>query len=261
MSARRRMALAAAALLVPLIPAHAKPPPNPIVPRITVTQKAPAKTAEFAQIEITWENMSGSGISRIDFGDGSPGLVTYAFDFGCRAIDPLYTNTEVIPHAYRRAGSWTVTVTFEPECPDSVYLPPYKGEGTITVTQGRSPSNGPEQPHFWNGLQVGDVVLDKPDRRKQAMADYEDYDGYLTRIAYRWGDGSPDRVFTFPLTDCHDPRDHWPLAVASEDDPWWGLVHRYKKPGTYTATVTMTTTGCNGRDRQTASSTAKVVVR
>ena len=239
-------------------------PPNPVIPRITVKAEGPARTAEFAEVTITTENLGGSGDWKVDWGDGSEGLWVTQYSHDCGGYSPDTRSVETIPHAYRRAGTWTVTVTFEPDC-HGAPLPHYVGTGDVTVTPGRTLANGPVSLVFLGGIYAYAAPKTRPDMKVPphtmvVNAQYYDYDGYLTRLAFKFGDGSPDRVFTFPLSKCVDPKNHWPQANGTENDPWWGLRHTFPRKGRYRVVVTATTAGCNGRDRQTITGATTAVV-
>jgi hypothetical protein len=235
------------------------------VPRFVVKQRASARPGEYAQIEVTYENVGGPGVSTVDFGDGSPKLASEGYDQGCGVgIQPGTTGSEVLTHAYRYAGTWTLTENFAPKCADLRLPNGFRGSGTVVIQPGRAPSNGPALP-LSDGLDCRTPSKSSPGEQVPARTiacfpDYADADGYVTTVALHWGDGSRDTVFTFSLARCVDPADHWPATSVDDAGPVWGTRHRYAHTGTFRATATVTSTGCDGGDRQTRSASVRVTV-
>lgn len=256
---------AAAAVATPTVP---EDPPGAYQPRITVRQIGTAVAGQPARFEVIEQGFGGPGTSGIDFGEGLPGPSGTGVH-GCGGANPaIAPHTEQWTHVYRFPGQWRVRVYFEPDCDDRK-LPIIEGFGTITVlpSEQRVPSNGPERP-----LSEEDPLYCKmatrgwgePEplpRTVDCLPDYEDDDGYVTRIAFDWGDGSEPTVFEYPLSDCVDPTTRWPMTqVDDEKSPPWPTRHQYPRPGRYRAYVTVTSTGCDGLDPQTAVASTRVEV-
>jgi hypothetical protein len=244
--------------------ASSNPAPNPVLPRFVVRQVGPARSGGYAAVEVRSENLGGPGVYTVDFGDGSTGLEVEQHD-GCGGLRPGERDTQMVRHAYRYPGTWTVTARFVPRCED-VPLVPIEGTGAVTVTAGTARSNGPFVPlsmPFALDCHAAATPAGQPRPPSRTMAcfpDYHDEDGYLTRAVVRWGDGSRDTVLAFPLSRCTDPANHWPATDVDPDGPLWGVRHRYPRTGSFRAFVTVTTAGCDGRDRQTRTASTRLTV-
>jgi hypothetical protein len=240
----------------PIVPARAKAAAYP--PLITVRQTGPARAGGWADVEIVTQGLGGSGSTTLDFGDGTAGSGVTMSDAGCGGPDGSAPFADTVRHAYRFAGTWTVTVTFTPEC-DGAAVRPYIGTGTVTVGAGRALSNGPALP-----MARPDALECRPHegatRTVACLPDYADEDGFLRSVVVDWGDGSRETVLAFPLSACTDPKHHWPATVVDDEGPGWPFLHRYATAGEYRPTVTVTTTGCDGADAQTRTRTAPVTV-
>lgn len=239
-------------------------------PWIRVRQLGTAYAGGEARIEITHARHGGEGVNSIDFGDGIGGPTSAGADMGCQPLHGEgdgWSAPEVIPHHYRYAGTYTVTVTFTPNC-GMRKLPPVVGTGQVTVLDGDAPSNGPDVPFSDERGVFCDQASNGYDAERPApltidcVVEYEDFDGYVTSIVVRWGDGSPDSVWEFPLSGCAEPERTWPRTVDDEDDPDDGSParHLYPAKGIYRAHVTVTSSGCDGKDVQVGTASARVTV-
>jgi hypothetical protein len=234
---------------------------NPVVPRIVVRQVGTARAGGYATFEVRTENVGGSGSWTFTAGDGSGAWGVDDYGEDCGGHRPGFAHTSRLTHAYRYPGRWVVLVRFVPTC-QGVEGPAIEGRGVITVGEGTVRSNGPEVP--LPGRLPMDCSwvrdrADRPSRDARCHPEYGDEDGYVTRVAYSWGDGSKDTVFTFPLSECVDPPDHWPATYADDEGPVWGARHRFPRVGTYRVRVTVTSSGCDGKDRQTRTASVRVL--
>lgn len=215
------------------------------------------ETATFAEAVVRIENIAGSGVVEIDFGDHGAGGGWAAADVGCGA-DPGRSENHPVKHAYRRPGTWTVTATFTPGMCEGGHGEPLVGTAVVHVVEGATPSNGPVPPRLTNV--VSRAAPGEPGvTALQAFP--QDPDGYLTELRYAWGDGSADTVFNFPLSACVDPDDHWPITSLGDTPAERAMTfpqHRYERDGSYEVTVTAVTVGCDGESRQVARETATV---
>lgn len=233
---------------------------DPTAPRLVVEVITPRVAAgEYAEAIVRYENLRTEGVLDVTFGDNAPGTGVGSADTGC-GTHPGFVAESKVRHAYRYAGTWTVTAVFLTAPCGQDDRREYRATATVEVTPAEVPTNGPERPR------LGDVGAD-PHRTKpgvtQAQALVSERDGYITEVRYAWGDGSPDTVFTFPLAECVDPPDHWPSSsspTSLNDTEWADPEHRYPRPGEYEMTVTAVSTGCDGGDRQEASRTVTVTV-
>lgn len=218
-------------------------------PRIVVTTDRAYRAGEHAVVRIVEENLGGDGEHSIDWGDGSAGSSVSGADFGCGGFRRGERHTSSMTHAYRQPGRWTVTVRFLPHC-NGMFGTPIVGTAEVVVVDGDVSSNGPEQPRFYDGGVFVEPV-DGAARTVAISARFEDYDGYLTRVAVHWGDGSPDTVVEYPLSRCHDVPSHWPYTYVSGD--WDAITHTYARETTFRAVLTATTSGCDGKQVQTVT--------
>jgi hypothetical protein len=199
-----------------------------------------------------------------DYGDGSPDDTHF---FGPGAPDcsnePSGNTTSTarrdsqtmeLTHSYARAGSYEfhAAVTFFDPCrPKDEAMMTVDATTTVTVlAAAEPPSNGAVMP---SAIIAAYPVPGADNLTVAVDFDGHDEDGYLHSLAVDWGDGSaPERVER-PLANCSTGPsgwpDHRPTSVPTR------LTHRYATPGSYVATVTATTTGCDGRDAQQATDT------
>ena len=201
--------------------------------------------------------------SAIDFGDGSPGIARASIP-GCAGPAPGEPPTTEAPprptdqteeyhRGYRHPGTYTVKAQVE----TTTFCSPDPGtedkslEVTVHVLPGPQVSNGPNEP-------AGFLSTVPPNGRNPAFAyayyTASDDDGYVNRVSLDWGDGKARDVTDYPLSDCHDPGTYWPRSNATSQD----VGHQYAGPGTYTARLTITSVGCDGKDPQTFTTEAQV---
>jgi len=185
-------------------------------------------------------------------------------------------------HAYRLPGAWVIRATLTLGCGLGDANPQFVGTAPFAATPGASPSNGPARPYAtlfpalpfslavsesasastrWSlplgGLRRSDdgpvraVPLFPVNARSHGVffLDADDDDGFLTRYVIHWGDKSRDTVVTFGRDTCDEGqlKQYWPQALLFRK-----VKHPFK-PGRYTSTLTVTTTGCDGKDTQAAT--------
>lgn len=68
--------------------------------------------------------------------------------------------------------------------------------------------------------------------------------GYVSRMILRWGDGSPPRIVDYPPSSCHTSAQPHGTQVADDN-------HTYAAPGSYTVSLTVVATTCDGAASQT----------
>lgn len=265
LDARPATVKAGAAAATATSPADADGPPW-----IRVRQIGTAYAGGEAQVEVTEARHGGEGESSVEFGDGGTGYRSAGADMGC---EPLHGQgdgwraPEVLTHVYRYPGTYTVTVTFTPHC-GTRRLSPVIGTGQVTVLDGDAPSNGADTPFgddrgvFCRKASNEYGTPQPPPLHIDCVIQYEDYDGYVTSVVVRWGDGSPDSVWEFPLSECVDPEKTWPRTLPDEDDPDDASParHLYPAKGIYRAYVTVTSSGCDGKDVQVGTASTRVTV-
>ena len=184
-------------------------------------------------------------INRIElnYGDGRGAQVT---EPGFNACEGTHRKaTARLRHAYRQAGPYSFTARFYAS-PRTMCQTPEHVElavtGTIRVTPGATPSNGPSRVTIDHANQLGLAPAGQADFHGSAS----DEDGWIRELSIDWGDGSPIERKSFSLDDCEDSARRWPTSWSVVMDG----VHRYAEPGTYTLTFRAVSTGCDGRDPQ-----------
>ena len=161
--------------------------------------------------------------------------------------------------SYRSAGSVVVTVNAATSAPCRSGVPGGKPTlaFTLKVTSGRSVSNGPE-PVMDVSIQ-SDVYEAHP---KAGVTYFEgtghDRDGYVAAMDWSFGDGSAPVHALVARGTCNDHHaTTWPEASPE----YTRARHAYRHPGTYTVTLTVTSTGCDGAFRQTSSIRSAVTTK
>ncbi len=156
------------------------------------------------------------------------------------SIDQTFTYT----YAFREATSYPIHFWFwAGTCRNSVG---HDWRTTIGVTQGNSQTNGPTEPAFYqpfyNASASGGAITIRPS--------FGDADGNVSQLSVDWGNGGPPTVINIQQS-CNDPAPsgkYWPDSATSQTATSPTL-----SPGTYTVTITVTSTGCDGNYPQTAS--------
>jgi hypothetical protein len=162
-------------------------------------------------------------------------------DATIRSIDRTFTFT----YAFREATSYPIRFSLlSGTCRTT--RTNHDWRTTIDVADGNSQTNGPVQPYFiepfGNATVNGSQIAIDP-----AMLDD---DGNISQLSIDWGNGGPPTVITGMQT-CHDPAPsgkYWPYTAIGQR-----AVSPILSRGTYTVTITETSTGCDGTDPQTAS--------
>ena len=135
--------------------------------------------------------------------------------------------------------------------------------GFIEVGAGRTTSQGP----FVPVLQVNHAGLipeptDTLVRGVHAFA--RDDDGYIAGFSLNWGDGTPVETYSGDPLGCMQLPGGWTNAsqtmMSSTPAGRTPPTHRYARAGTYTVTVHVWSTGCDGADEQRVSGTLNVSV-
>lgn len=236
-------------------PVSATSPADPHAPRIVLQPvSATVAAGAYAVVELRLENVRGEGSTVVTYGDDRGGHNWAAADVGC-GVDPGFVQRQELRHAYRTAGTFTVTATFNAAACGGAPRQTYRATTVVEVTPARVPTNGPDQPG---------VVAFAPHPANKGVVTIDakawDEDGYVTEVRYAWGDGGEDSVYPFPLNGCSDAPDRWP-ATPRPGPPageWSSPEHRYTSPGDYRVTVTVVSVGCDGGDRQEATAVVEL---
>lgn len=248
--------------------------PEPTVPATTVATIPPdlvfSATSETLSIEVTirpgagltgellrfetkvTDTAGGRFATGGTFGDdGSmlePRLHVHC-DEGASGSTQTTTKTYVEDHAYRVAGAYLVeAVAVSADCGRErrrVHV-----SQSITIGPGVVLANGP--------LPIEPEAIPEPVNGRDPSLVYVsatamDGDGYVREIVVDWGDGTPPAAIPFPLAECTDPGSTYPFSSVGES-----LSHQYASSGMKTIIITATSSGCDGTDIQTASTTETV---
>lgn len=193
----------------------------------------------------------------IDWGEGEPkgGVSTGASCVGDGKDEPDPGSLrKSFTHAWRNPGTYTVVVTvvsFD-YCDDAVEQERQTVRLPIEVRPGKVVSNGPAAPYADH---VGHLYGDDEGYRTVTLEwTLRDQDGYVGSVLVDWGDGSePERFRNDP--ECDDGKGaRYPNTRFGD-----AASHEYEL-GEHTVTLTFSSTGCDGEDRQWATKTHKVFV-
>jgi hypothetical protein len=119
----------------------------------------------------------------------------------------------------------------------------------VRALPGPTLSNGPQLP---GPMQV-DAAL-PPSSSQKGVTYLEgfssaDPDGFFRMYVWDFGDGTRPVTDTRPFSDCHDNGKRWPTSTGPQPG-YSRMSHHYAKHGSYLVRITVTSTGCTGRDRQ-----------
>lgn len=162
---------------------------------------------------------------------------------GMHSIDQTFTFT----YAFREATSYPIHFWFmSGTCAGGAVDERHDFRTTIDISNGNGQTNGPAQPYFYMpfysaSVSGGQITIDPS---------LLDDDGNISQLSIDWGDGNPPTVIGIQGA-CHDPAPsgmYWPYTAMNQHATSPTLA-----PGTYTVTITETSTGCDGSDPQTAS--------
>jgi hypothetical protein len=155
-------------------------------------------------------------------------------------------------YRFRLAAAYVPSVTirtWDHNCTSGVARREWKVLPTVDISTGSALSNGPE-PIVINmsGTPQGSVIA--------LSVASSDPDGYIRTATVDWGAGGSLEVLGGDSNPCDESGGrYWP-------DSW--TRHNVKSPplaaGTYTVTATVTSTGCDGKDSQSATKQVTVVV-
>ena len=234
-----------------------------LVARVALTPDSPA-TATTATLRVTGEDDDGGiQVSGVSWGDGSSEPIAIAMP-SCAWTGPPPTTRPKDPgtldasyrHAWRHDGTYTVVVDVVSDT--GCAQPPGRSENArlrlrVEVREGEIVSNGPRRPAAHQVSLSADGTADG--NYDWALLGFvDDADGWLGTATVDWGDGSqPDVIDNNGTCDDGDGR-HYPSSHLSLYSG-----HDYE-PGTYTITVSWTSTGCDGEDAQTGSTTVEAQI-
>ena len=188
----------------------------------------------------------------VDYGDGTTGhrpVLGGGRSFvSCDSRGPAGSHAAdyTFGHGYRSSRTYDVRVLrVILACGEEIA---FEGDPLrLTVVPGPALSNGPELPTSTNCiLNLESFCVHAEERRARVFAGLSDPDGYIESARIDWGDGGPVSEVHFPLAECQDPGDRFPSNERSATLP----DHTYEAPGTYTVTLTVVSTGCDGKDAQ-----------
>jgi hypothetical protein len=169
----------------------------------------------------------------VRFGDG---FQEFGDTIGCKG---MVTPSIEVTHTYNKPGRQHPVVFGQAgdNCDDTVYL-----RLTLDVARGKPPrpAQGPRPP-------VVDTVYLVEDAPFTIDASAHDPDGYLRWFVVDWGDGTTDQVDSEDPSACPADAGGWPRGEEVQLGP---QRHTYVVPGSYTVSVTVYSTGCDGSEEQ-----------
>ncbi|HWL36012.1 MAG TPA: hypothetical protein VNQ77_07440 [Frankiaceae bacterium] len=227
---------------------------------VATLAKGGAPTATSVTLTVEAEDDDGQpAMPVIDWGEGEPkGAVSAGGSCvpsdGPDEKDPGSLR-ESFTHAWRNPGTYTVLVTvvsFD-YCDEGVEQERQTVRLPIEIRPGKVVSNGPASPFADH---VGHLYGDDEFYRTVTLEwTLRDTDGYVSSVLVDWGDGSePERFRGSRECDDGDGARYPNTRFADE------AAHEYASAGARTVTLTFSSTGCDGEDRQWATETHKVVV-
>ena len=181
----------------------------------------------------------------LEWGAGPADSGTSPYSFSCESAPKResYEYDTTFTHIYRIHAHYQLHVDMEHiNCGEKgatgvTFIGRYAKD--LVITEGTENSNGPTMPTA------------NPDRwdskyGTQYEVNLYDPDGWVRWATIDWGDGSPPELVDRPLSDCHDPKTYWPRTSEQ-------VTHEYLTPGPHRVTTKVTSTGCDGKDEQSAS--------
>lgn len=165
---------------------------------------------------------------------GSPGSRHFEFD-----------------HAYNQAGRMGFTLYGFPSNCTATDRHVGTLYGFLEVVAGSSTPQGPSLPSFEGGPSVAPQGHEGDTSYVTVAGVARDEDGFVTSVVIDWGDGSP--VEPHPGdTACQPSPSGWPLP--SQAVLFTGSnEHHYSHARSYTVTVSVVSSGCNGQQQQVGS--------
>jgi hypothetical protein len=219
---------------------------------------APADAATGQDVTISARVTDTDGFwsgGRVEYGDGSATPLPH-WVAGCvpprpgeepdRTPQPS-DETKTFHHAYAKAGTYTVKVVADTSrlCSPGHPVESMTKSAEVRVTGEDMPSNGPAQPRA--------SILD-PEGDFLAVAFTiagSDADGVASAYSLDFGDGSAPLTGELWSGGCPPPGESgYPSGGGRQD-----VTHEYATAGTYTVTLTVTSTGCDGEHPQTGTAT------
>jgi hypothetical protein len=206
--------------------------------------------------------------------EGVPGNPPYCLDYArCMSFNKQYEKTcplgddRPVVHRvdttlsfryhYRTAGRYQLALLATDDCYDVIDDgAPLSIQQTVTVAHSSTRSNGFEQPVV--------SARNEPtvkDGRITVIPNVDDPDGYIRTVSMDWGNGAPPSVGQYPNSDepakCDDHHGtDWPqtqFLLVRETSPQMAA-------GDYRVKMTVTSSGCDGKDEQTVTKTWTVQV-
>lgn len=208
------------------------------------------KTAQIVEVTVDIRDNAGSVSEVLALWGDAPGQFPQIAP-SCAAIGkaPATHETRELRHSYRQPGSYPIRVKVWTGHCQNTEAESEEIQGTITIGQGATPSNGPlpPAPHIEDRRTLYD---DGTPLEADFYLAGGDEDGYVRTVVVDYGDGTTQTIVDAPLSECQELNGQWPSTYQVGQE----VSHVYV-PGPYTLTVTVTSVGCDGKDAQTKSGT------
>lgn len=226
---------------------------EPTAPALFVSVE-PTTAQAGEPVTITVRQQGGEGVVHLstpDFGDGTINHDSFPLPgYPCGYSTPTESRVRSFTHGYAVPGTYALTAEASIYDPCDQSGRTLTAQATIEITVAdQVPSNGPAVP----GAAVAAMPAQGENPRTfRPIVSGHDEDGHLRSFTLDWGDGTPAEVVELPLDGCTIGSNGWPgggdIAPVHSASP-----HTYTEAGTYTLTVTVTTTGCDGSSPQQAT--------
>lgn len=169
------------------------------------------------------------------------------------------STSEQATTSYARAGAFKFLVQALPSgiCGSSGG-PGASLTGVIQVAPGSTPaaSQGPALPTFMSASAYGNPTDPVVPGFLKVAATARDPDGWVQLFRVDWGDGTPaTSVNALDGVPCVVTANGWPASTIGFMPTNPPASHQYASPGTYNVQITAISSGCNGANQESASTT------